>query len=345
MISYYLWFASFGYCDDEKIASNTCCKNQILKNWEVIGHKEYSGKLPKIIFNIIKNANLNQKLKFSSDENKENYLFNFAILKSDKYQKFVFCFPGTTGLFQLLDEFRLSKMVSYFNDKDIKVEEYFYRIFQLIYNDVFSSKIIQDIKSNPNYQLIFIGHSLGGAISTLISYYYTKEQISSNEPVLITFGQPRVGNINFAKDYMKLIPKVFRIAREEDLVSRIPLIKELNIKVNDVFKLFVKGFIMDNTAFELTEFIIKNIGYFLINNLGFTDFGYCHIGGLYLLKDKIFYHCSDFYNEETGHPICRNIDPRDIKQKLKIIEYHGYLNLGEDVMSKCQKDKFFNIFN
>ena len=348
MISYYLWFASFGYCDDEKISSHTCCKNEILKNWQLIEHKEYSRKLPQEIFNIIKNFNLNNKLNISSDKNEDYYLYNFAILKSDNYKKFVFCFPGTTGLIQLFDEILLSKMVSYFNDKEIKVEQYFYEIFQLIYNDVFSSKIIQDIKSNPSYQIIFIGHSLGGAMATLLSYYYAKELkefISSNEPVLITFGQPRVGNINFSKNYMKLIHKVFRIVREEDLIPRIPLIKEQNLKLNDILKLFSNGFIKQNDVIlsGLNSFLINQLGYMLIKKFNLADFGYCHIGGLYLLKDKKFYHCFDFYNEETGHPICRNIDLSDIKQKDKILEYHGYLDLGEDVMKKCQKDKTFNI--
>ena len=40
MISYYLWFSSFSYCDDKIISSGKCCKNQILKNWEVIEHDE-----------------------------------------------------------------------------------------------------------------------------------------------------------------------------------------------------------------------------------------------------------------------------------------------------------------
>ena len=72
---------------------------------------------------------MNNKLNISTDENEDYYLFNFAILKSDDYKKFVFSFPGTTGLIQLFDEISLSKMVSYFNDKEIKVEKYFYQIF------------------------------------------------------------------------------------------------------------------------------------------------------------------------------------------------------------------------
>lgn len=65
-------------------------------------------------------------------------------------------------------------------------------IFDTIKNDIFSEEILKDIQENKDYQIIFTGHSLGGAISTLASYYYAKHNLAENEPVLITFGQPRV---------------------------------------------------------------------------------------------------------------------------------------------------------
>lgn len=41
MISYYYWFSAISYCDDEMIAKNQCCREEILDDWEVIKHKEY----------------------------------------------------------------------------------------------------------------------------------------------------------------------------------------------------------------------------------------------------------------------------------------------------------------
>ena len=83
MISYHSWFSSFGYCDDTIISLGKCCKKQILEDWKVIWHKEYKRKY-FIIFG-------------------EEYFYYFAILKSDKYKKYVFCFPGTTSILQLID--------------------------------------------------------------------------------------------------------------------------------------------------------------------------------------------------------------------------------------------------
>ena len=69
-------------------------------------------------------------------------------------------------------------------------------------------------------------------------------------------------------------------------------------------------------------------------------YGYCHIGGLYLLMDNKFYHCADFFNEETNHPICKNYEINSIGDIGDYsIDNHGYLRYGEDVYKLCQKDK------
>ena len=100
-----------------------------------------------------------------------------------------------------------------------------------------------------------------------------------------------------------------------------------------------------NLTLDVYKIILENIlltellRYFIKENLKKISipYGYSHIGGLYLLKNNIFYHCSDFYNEDTGHPICRNIDDLNIDSSL--LNNHGYLKFGEDNLSKCQKDK------
>ena len=46
----------------------------------------------------------------------------------------------------------------------------------------------------PEYQTIFIGHSLGGALATISVFFYIDRNIIKNEPILINFGKPRLGN-------------------------------------------------------------------------------------------------------------------------------------------------------
>ena len=343
MISYYLWFSSFGYCDNTVISSGKCCKAQILKNWKVLKYKEYTEKLKDWdIYNMFKE----ELDRLGLLENENRYIYNFAILRSDVYKKFIICFPGTTKLFQLIDEITQNNFESFLQSRDIKVQKYFYYVFKLIYKDIFSVDIINELNMNKDYQIIFTGHSLGGALATLISYYYSKNDLSINEPVLITFGQPRVGNVNFAKDYMEKIKKVFRVAREDDLVTKIPLNKKYDIKIGELFLEFVNQKIDDivtknKKSFFILQPLIKTIALKIISKIN-TTVGYCHIGGLYLLKDNRFYHCSDFYNEDTGHPICRNLG---LDKKISFdFKYHNYLNVKDEILRKCQNDKLFNLF-
>ena len=327
MITYYYWFAGFAYCDDDAIKEKNCCKKEILNHWDIQKHMEYR------------------------NEKNNKYIYNFAILKSTEYNKFIFAFPGTTNKMQLLKEINGAKDKVIFDlieedlEKDVLIEGYFYEVFKIIYKDLFSDEIIKELKLYPNYQIIFIGHSLGGAMATLSSYYYAKNKISLNEPVLITFGQPRVGNEIFARKFTKLIPLIFRVARKGDIVTAIPtsnwrksfeytsfgsfLYTKNDESIHETID-FEHQLLDDNAQNKINDFILKND----YNNEKKVNY-YCHIGGLYVLNDDIIYQCKDYYNEEINHPIC------EIKIKngfsLNFLDNHGYLNFAEKLSSKCKE--------
>ena len=375
MISYYYWFSGFSYCEDKSLKNNKCCQEELLNDWEILDHKEYKiSFIERIINNFFayKIGNIFDKIK-AFLESFRPYIYNFIILKSKKYKKYIFGFPGTTGTKQLLFEFLGYSLQTFdSNEPNIKVESFFYETFKLIYKDLFSDKIINELNINSDYQIIFTGHSLGGAIATLSSYYYAKNKLSKNEPILITFGQPRVGNENFAKDYMKLIPLVFRVARKGDIVTIIPPAKQLKdlkfFGIFNIFKQFRENMAKDTNIFfeyfkkgnlgkkigKFFEFIFNcflNIIQFILSfliglivKLPIFPYGYCHIGGLYILIDDKFYQCNDFYNQQTGHPICDNWEFETIYDLKNILDNHSYLRLGENLVGKCQKDKKFWIF-
>ena len=56
--------------------------------------------------------------------------------------------------------------------------------------------------ANPTYTVVITGHSLGAAAAALaaVDYY---EQTGGSKAVLYTFGQPRVGDYDFAKTVNK----------------------------------------------------------------------------------------------------------------------------------------------
>lgn len=57
---------------------------------------------------------------------------------------------------------------------------------------------------DANVEVYVLGHSLGGAVATLCAYDLTCHRPSLN-PVLVTFGSPPVGNVDFAVDFQKVM--------------------------------------------------------------------------------------------------------------------------------------------
>ena len=200
MIKYYSWFGSYGYCKDEEISSGSCCKNKNLlnDNWKIVSH------------NNVKNA-------FS-------FSYNWVLLKSDKFKKYIIAVPGTREKLQLFLEGAESHLDSYNDDENIKISHYFLSLYNNFTQDLFSDSNILEIRSHyQDYQVIVTGHSLGGAVASIIAFAIKKEKIFTNNLVLITYGQPRTGNYYFADYVTKNVDKIFRIVRKKDMVVTIPL--------------------------------------------------------------------------------------------------------------------------
>lgn len=105
------------------------------------------------------------------------------------------------------------------------------------FSAVYKSLRVADEKSGPT-PVAFIddfptaksvtvcGHSLGGALATLLSCDIAKNTVFScaNSPTSYTFASPRVGDHAFADSYNKAVPKTFRIANRMDAVSMLPTV-------------------------------------------------------------------------------------------------------------------------
>lgn len=65
------------------------------------------------------------------------------------------------------------------------------------------------------------GHSLGGALATLLALDVALNTPFKN-PTCFTFASPRVGDHAFARAYNAAVPNTFRVANRMDLVSMLP---------------------------------------------------------------------------------------------------------------------------
>ena len=208
---------------------------------------------------------------------------------------------------------------------------------------------------DTNYQTIFIGHSLGGALATIASFYYanyaTKYTFKS-EPILITFGQPRVGNQLFAEYLTNNINQIYRIVRPKDPVTQIPLYTLYSEERKKLLNSIINAVLLDDYGWlnpdnllasfylklgvQMFEFLIK----YKLKNLVHT-----HIGGLYIIDDnkKKIYLCSDFYNENTEHFICKNND-LNVLTLFKDLVYHNYFIDSQNMLNQCQENKDLHFF-
>jgi hypothetical protein len=74
----------------------------------------------------------------------------------------------------------------------------------------------------PVTSLTICGHSLGGALATLLAL-----DVAANtpfkHPIAYTYASPRTGGPQFAATYNQVVPNTFRVAGRLDLVPKLPL--------------------------------------------------------------------------------------------------------------------------
>ncbi|KUI69817.1 Lipase [Cytospora mali] len=83
-----------------------------------------------------------------------------------------------------------------------------------VYKDVLLAKT-----QYPKYDIIVTGHSLGGAVASLLGAYLREMFLKVN---IYTFGSPRIGNAALVKYVYNQPGKTYRITHYNDVVPRLP---------------------------------------------------------------------------------------------------------------------------
>lgn len=100
---------------------------------------------------------------------------------------------------------------------DGRIHEGFLREFESIQADVFDFVLSQHKKT-----VRISGHSLGGAIATLLAIEFAKDGFQVE---LVTLGCPRVGDCEFVETYERCNIDHVRIVHADDIVPRLPKLK------------------------------------------------------------------------------------------------------------------------
>uniref|UniRef100_A0A0K0DY55 Lipase_3 domain-containing protein n=1 Tax=Strongyloides stercoralis TaxID=6248 RepID=A0A0K0DY55_STRER len=134
-------------------------------------------------------------------------------------------FRGSKGFLQLLIEgkdFLFNELKS-FTITGGKVDKYFYDGFYDLWNIGMETDLHKLIVQHPSYQFLTVGHSLGGSMASMAAAYCVKKKYFQTENVkLVTFGEPRTGDIDFAEGHDNLVKYTYRIVHNHDIIPHLP---------------------------------------------------------------------------------------------------------------------------
>jgi len=100
-----------------------------------------------------------------------------------------------------------------------KVHEGIYRMYGKLF-PLLDAPLATRLASLPGARLYITGHSLGGAFANVLALYV--KQKYGIDPVVYSFGSPRLGNDEFAAFYNNVIPSSYRVNNFRDIVPHVP---------------------------------------------------------------------------------------------------------------------------
>ncbi|CAJ0946710.1 unnamed protein product, partial [Mesorhabditis belari] len=100
------------------------------------------------------------------------------------------------------------------------VQHYFFIALQSIWPSM-EHALRKILKTRTSRNVLFTGHSLGGALTAIASTTFAFRHPSVNVS-MYTFGEPRVGNAEFAAAHDRLVEESWRVVHRRDLVAHIP---------------------------------------------------------------------------------------------------------------------------
>ncbi|VDO31915.1 unnamed protein product [Haemonchus placei] len=100
------------------------------------------------------------------------------------------------------------------------VNEYFLNGHLVLWPSV--EEVLKDPKY-AGYKTVFTGHSLGGALAALAAARTAKQGFRTGDQItMYTYGEPRVGDAQFATNFDAMIKDSYRVVFRRDIVPHLP---------------------------------------------------------------------------------------------------------------------------
>jgi predicted lipase len=132
------------------------------------------------------------------------------------------------------------RRIPFDNKKGIRVHGGFLKAYMSI-RDELLTKITEFVDQGAIW-VKGVGHSLGGALTTLLAVDLQKNKFfKEDNSRFFTDGQPKVGNRKFAKSFNKRVPNYYRLTNKFDPVPKVPVtgthvgarVKTISLKGHD----------------------------------------------------------------------------------------------------------------
>jgi hypothetical protein len=148
------------------------------------------------------------KVKYLNDKHTDT---QGAILV-DKFNEIVYIvFRGTAGDKDIITDARCIQRQVKIHGRECKVHTGFYKAYESVKDDI-------KLGDYKNYKIITCGHSLGGALATLLA-----ADLEHDNVTCISFGAPRVGDKKFVEIFKSVVKdNTFRFIHENDVVPMVP---------------------------------------------------------------------------------------------------------------------------
>ncbi|VDO86443.1 unnamed protein product [Heligmosomoides polygyrus] len=169
------------------------------------------------------NATTQRRVTVRCDEFSVDTCSGFvAINHADK--AIMLAFRGTIGSTQMIvesEETVFGEMVTWVAGGT--VSKYFYNAFTAVWSAGIKDDFLTLKSKYPSYELWIVGHSLGGSMASLAASYIEKMKLFDGNLIkLVTFGQPRTGDKDFAAAHEAQIPYTFRVTHAHDVIPHSP---------------------------------------------------------------------------------------------------------------------------
>ncbi|KAL3072602.1 hypothetical protein niasHS_017576 [Heterodera schachtii] len=104
------------------------------------------------------------------------------------------------------------------------VMTYFHGAFRSLFLEGgMKSQLMKLKETHERHRIWITGHSLGGSLASMTALYLVNQSMFPADRVkLVTFGEPRTGNLNFAKAVEQNVPFRYRVINRNDIVTNIP---------------------------------------------------------------------------------------------------------------------------